>query len=131
MGNLEAGSSESCRMFLRFQDVVEVIKESNSILTADLILDEVARKYDQYPDPDSMKAAILRLLDSDEHFGVIETLQYLGWRFRWQWLREEVESRRLERSRSGDLRKVRAYEVILEAFGDDWEDRDCFPSLSS
>ncbi|WP_143060933.1 hypothetical protein [Saccharopolyspora shandongensis] len=130
MDNREAENSESCRIFRRLQDVVEVIKERNSILAADSILNEVARKYDQYPDLDSMKAAIIRLLDSGEHSGVIESLQYLGWRFRWQWLREEFESRRLEWSRSGDLRKVRAYELILEAFDGDWEDRDCFPSLS-
>ncbi|MFF7634366.1 hypothetical protein ACFZB9_14615 [Kitasatospora sp. NPDC008050] len=46
-------------------------------------------------------------------------------------MRKEVEDLLLDRAEGMDLRAMRAYESMLEAFDDHWEDRDLFPSLEA
>lgn len=72
---------------------------------------------------------MLQVLDSRELSASAEVLQYFAYRFRWGWLKSEVETRYLESSTRHDHKAARHYERVLEAFADDWEDRDLFPSL--
>ena len=67
----------------------------------------------------------------NEFSAIREIAQYFAYRFRWQELKIEVENLLSEARSSRDLRKARSLETILDAFGDDWEDVDLFPSLQA
>jgi len=83
------------------------------------------------PESDEVKGALLYAVDSRELSGAAEAVQYFAHRFRWTWLREEVERRHLDSLARVDHRLIRHHERMLEAFSPGWEDRDLFPNLNS
>ncbi|MFF7073839.1 hypothetical protein [Streptomyces pseudovenezuelae] len=116
-----------------FRQVSKILDERKSTLAADPVLAELADRVAAAPDPESdeVKGALLYAVDSRELSGAAEAVQYFAHRFRWTWLREEVERRHLDSLARVDHRLIRHYERMLEAFSSGWEDRDLFPSLNS
>ncbi|MFF7173144.1 MULTISPECIES: hypothetical protein [Streptomyces] len=116
-----------------FRQVSDILDERKSTLAADPVLAELADLVAAAPDPESdeVKRALLHAVDSRELSGAAEAVQYFAHRFRWTWLREEVERRHLDSLTRVDHRLIRHYERMLEAFSPEWEDRDLFPSLNS
>ncbi|MFF4832537.1 hypothetical protein [Streptomyces sp. NPDC001315] len=127
--------SESQRMYELlvdgFHQVSGILDQRKSTLVADPVLAELAARVAAAPDPESdeVKRALLYALDSRELSGAAEVVQYFAHRFRWAWLRGEVEQRYLDCLTQVNRRLIRHYERMLEAFSSDWEDRDLFPSL--
>lgn len=111
-----------------FSDVSAVLDETLSTLAADPILDHIASLIEDNPNSRAVEPAVLSVLDSEDFSAAAEITQYLAHRFRWAWLEREVMKRSLVNS---DLRRARFYERALEAFSDDWEDLDLFPSLTA
>jgi len=116
-----------------FRQVSKILDERKSTLAADPVLAELADRVAAAPDPESdeVKGALLYAVDSRELSGAAEAVQYFAHRFRWSWLREEVERRHLDSLTRVDHRLIRHHERMLEAFSPGWEDRDLFPSLNS
>ncbi|MEX1655231.1 hypothetical protein ABZ960_18955 [Streptomyces pseudovenezuelae] len=116
-----------------FRQVSDILDERKSTLAADPVLAELADRVAAARDPESdeVKRALLHAVDSRELSGAAEAVQYFAHRFRWTWLREEVERRHLDSLTRVDHRLIRHYERMLEAFSPEWEDRDLFPSLNS
>ncbi|RRR81151.1 hypothetical protein [Streptomyces sp. RP5T] len=114
-----------------FRQVSVILDERKSTLVADPVLAELADRVAAAPDPESdeVKQALLHAVDSRELSGAAEAVQYFAHRFRWVWLRDEVERRHLDSLTRVDRRLMRHYERMLEAFSPEWEDRDLFPSL--
>lgn len=71
-------------------------------------------------DPSEIRAAVFWVLDSSEARAGAELVRYFAYRFRWDWLEDELRQRFRDRSSAGDWRATRRYEWILEAFDDDW-----------
>ncbi|WP_329296587.1 hypothetical protein [Streptomyces pseudovenezuelae] len=95
----------------------EILDERKSDLAADPVLAELAERVAAAPDPESdeAKRALLNAVDSRELSGAAEAVQYFVHRFRWSWLREEVERRHLDSLTRVDHRLIRHYERMLEA----------------
>lgn len=108
---------------------MEELESSNSTLTIDPMLDEIVREIDSDAARRDIESSIKWILVNCRGSGLIEVCQYFGYRFRWAWMKEYLEVALNGFRQDGDLRRVRAYEVMLEAFEDDWEDVDFFPSL--
>ncbi|MEU9488964.1 hypothetical protein AB0D83_35920 [Streptomyces decoyicus] len=127
---IELSEAETCeKLMAGFRTVSSILDETYSTLAADPLLADLAKLVSRDPQSSGVKLAILQVLDSRELSASAEVLQYFAHRFRWSWLQSEVESRRLESSTRRDQKAARHYERVLEAFADEWEDRDLFPSL--
>ncbi|MFE3104019.1 hypothetical protein [Nocardia tengchongensis] len=107
-----------------------IIETTNSTLEADLLLAGLATLIEDADDVD-VREAVLWALKSPECRYVGDALQYFGHRFRWEWLRTEIQQRFDEATSRHDLRAMRGWEWVLEAFEDDWEDLDLYPSLEA
>ncbi|MEV7491505.1 hypothetical protein HFP69_27095 [Streptomyces sp. ARC12] len=112
-----------------FRDVSELLDRKQSTLAAAPLLADLAAEVEPSAQSDEVKRAFLYALDSRELSGTVEIIQYFAHRFRWSWLRTEVEKRYLDRLANGDHRLTRHYERMLEAFSSDWEDKDLFPGI--
>ncbi|MEU1372516.1 hypothetical protein ABZ442_02475 [Streptomyces triculaminicus] len=112
-----------------FREVSRILDEKNSTLAADPLLAELAEIVGREPVSDLSRLAVLRVVESRELSAAAEIIQYFAHRFRWGWLEEEVRRCYLESLANEDRKSARHYERMLEAFSDDWEDRDLFPSL--
>lgn len=104
-----------------------LLEESQDNRKIDAILAHTADEAEENGYTDILEKSTVQLLTQRGLPGLIEIIQYYGHRFRWETLRVAV----VELLRNAtDPRQVRAFEVMLEAFEDDWEDVDLFPSLS-
>ncbi|WP_306321776.1 MULTISPECIES: hypothetical protein [unclassified Streptomyces] len=112
-----------------FRRVSELLDRTSSTLAADPVLDQLAAHVDAAPESADTRKALSQVLDSWELPGVTEFIQYFGHRFRWDWLRREVEAGYRDSVTRPNRRLTRHYERMLESFSDDWEDKDLFPSL--
>ncbi|MFI8850209.1 hypothetical protein [Streptomyces sp. 891-h] len=112
-----------------FREVSAILDQKHSTLAADPVLADLAARVESVPESEEVKIAILYALDSRELSGSAEVVQYFAHRFRWNWLRSELEKRHSGSLANVDHRLTRHYERMLEAFTQDWEDRDLFPSL--
>ncbi|MBT2401224.1 hypothetical protein [Streptomyces sp. ISL-100] len=113
-----------------FHEASKILNEKHSTLAADPVLAGLAKLVGRDPASGDVKLAVLQVLDSQEFSAAAEVIQYFAQMFRWSWLEAEVGNRYLESVTNGDRRKTRHYERMLEAFAEDWEDRDLFPSLN-
>ncbi|MFJ4654818.1 hypothetical protein ACIP5Y_26390 [Nocardia sp. NPDC088792] len=107
-----------------------IIETTGSTLEADPLLAELATLIEDADDAD-VREAVLWALNSPECEHVGEALQYFGHVFRWEWLRTEIQQRFDEATSRHDLRAMRSREWVLEAFEDDWEDLELYPSLEA
>ncbi|MFI9309625.1 hypothetical protein [Streptomyces triculaminicus] len=112
-----------------FREISRILDEKNSTLAVDPLLAELAEIVSREPVSDLPRLAVLQVVESRELSAAAEIIQYFAHRFRWGWLKEEVRRCYLESLANEDRKRVRHYERMLEAFSDDWEDRDLFPSL--
>ncbi|PXX52620.1 hypothetical protein DFR70_1325 [Nocardia tenerifensis] len=101
----------------------------NSTLAADPLLAKISQVVDGAANDPAIQAAIIWILNSGECPAGGEILRYFAYRYRWLWLKEEIEHRRADHKLARDMRGERAYEWMLEAFDDDWDDIDFYPSL--
>ena len=111
-----------------FNKVSDTLDAENSTFAVDAFLAELAGTVEE----SSRMIAVdilVSALRSNEFSAVREIAQYFAFRFRWQELRMKIETLLSEARSSKDLRKARSLETILDAFSDDWEDVDLFPSL--
>jgi hypothetical protein len=125
-----AADSDWCEKFKgRLREVDETLDRQYSTLDADPILAEVAGQVDADGLEVEVRCAIEWAIRSVDFMSKAEVIQYFGYRFRWDWLRVDVEEMLAVKRRERDLRAIPYFESALEAFDDDWEDRDFFPSL--
>ncbi|WP_152617578.1 hypothetical protein [Phaeacidiphilus oryzae] len=122
---------EISSLIARFEDISRVLDATNSTLSIDPMLAELARELEVAGELEKVKPAVLWVLRSSDCSAAVEIVQFLAFRFRWQWLKIGVEEALLDATERRDLRAARAFEVMLEAFSDDWEDIDLFPSLAN
>lgn len=111
----------------RFKEISDLLDAENSTLAIDPFLAELADKAEG--SSRVVVEVIERALRLNEFSAIREIAQYYAFRFRWRELEIQVEGLLLEARNSKDLRKARSLETILDAFSDDWEDVDLFPSL--
>ncbi|MBQ1122978.1 hypothetical protein [Streptomyces sp. B15] len=112
-----------------FREISAILDQRHSTLAVDPALADLAARVETAPEPDEVKTAILYTVDSRELSGSAEIVQYFAHRFRWNWLRSELEKRHSNSLATVNHKLTRHYERMLEAFTQDWEDRDLFPSL--
>ncbi|MGW7546441.1 hypothetical protein ACWGKQ_35850 [Streptomyces sp. NPDC054770] len=112
-----------------FRSVSAILNERHSTLIADPILAELAELASRDEESDGVRRALLELLDSPDFSADAEVAQYFAYRFKWDWLKGEIRQRYLESVSGVDHKRARHYQRMLEAFADDWEDKDLFPSL--
>lgn len=112
-----------------FREASRILKQTNSTLAVDRLLSDLAAYVEGRQDSKGVKDSLVCALESRGGLVSGEVIQYFAHRFRWGWLEGEVRSRYLRSLESGDRRTARYCERILEAFLEDWEDRDLFPSL--
>ncbi|MFJ6769916.1 hypothetical protein ACIQOV_02860 [Kitasatospora sp. NPDC091257] len=124
-----SGAAQS--LIREFSEISLLLDESQSTLVIDPILARIANNAEVHGDFEGLKSAILWALHSGQAYAACEIVQFYGFRFRWPWLRKEVEDMFLDKAEKVDLRAMRFYESMLEAFDDNWEDRDLFPSLGA
>ncbi|MEC3957640.1 hypothetical protein VMT65_31720 [Nocardia sp. CDC153] len=92
-----------------------IIETTLSTLEADPLLAELATLIEDADEAD-VREAVLWALNSPECAYVGQALQYFGHAFRWEWLRTEIQQRFDEATSRDDLRAMRCWEQILEAF---------------
>lgn len=109
-----------------FREASTALHETLSTLEMDPYLDRVASLIAAAPHSEDVRSVVLETLDASDSSAAPEVIQYLAHRFRWKWLRCETQTRA---AGEPDLRRARFYEMVLEAFSEDWGDRDLFPSL--
>ncbi|MFI9387756.1 hypothetical protein [Kutzneria sp. NPDC052558] len=125
-----AAGDDWCAVFKdRFREVAAALERHYSTLDVDPILAEVADRVEADGLEAEVRCAITWVINSGEFTAVAEVVQFFGYRFRWAWLRRDVEGILEAKRRERDLRAIPYFEWVLEAFGDGWEDRDFFPSL--
>ncbi|MFG3053009.1 hypothetical protein ACGFZP_18930 [Kitasatospora sp. NPDC048239] len=132
MGTEEAPRSGMASSLIgQFSEISRLLDESQSTLIIDPILARIANDAEARGDFGELKSAILWALHSGKAYASCEIVQFYGFRFRWPWLKKEIEDMLLDKAEKVDFRAMRAYELMLEAFDDNWEDRDLFPSLEA
>lgn len=114
----------------KFAEVSQILDRTQSTLHIDALLADIAGEMEADGREDIQREVFVQLLDSGHFGGKLETIQFFAFRFKWPWLRQELTNRLAEKVEVHDLRGARIYEAMLEAFEDDWEDRDLFPSLA-
>ncbi|WP_146251453.1 hypothetical protein [Nocardia tenerifensis] len=126
-----AGSQAVNELKSRLSAVGITYSVENFTAVADPLLEQISLMIDSIDDQSVIQAAIMWALDSGDCPAGGEVVRYFAHRYQWPWLKEEVERKRADRRSVRDLRGERVYEWVLEAFDDDWDDADFYPSLQT
>ncbi|MFB7378201.1 hypothetical protein ACFC6U_30255 [Kitasatospora purpeofusca] len=131
--NAEDGPQSSAVKSLieEFSRISRILDESQSTLAIDPMLERIASTAEATGGIEGLESAILWMLRSGQEYAACEIIQFYGYRFRWPRLRVAIEEMLRTSTESIDLRAARSYELMLEAFDDNWEDREFFPSLEA
>ncbi|MFD0277497.1 hypothetical protein ACFVHB_26810 [Kitasatospora sp. NPDC127111] len=113
-----------------FLELSRRLDETQSTLVIDPLLARTGDEVEAHGRLAELDESILTALRGGQVHAILEISQYYGHRFRSPRLRREFDERQAGAIEGGDRRTVRFCEAVLEAFDDDWEDRDLFPSLS-
>ncbi|MFF0488886.1 hypothetical protein ACFYTQ_07660 [Nocardia sp. NPDC004068] len=98
-------------------------------LDSDTALVRLTRAIDATDRADEIEEVVRWVLESDNCPSGGDIVRYLAFRYRWSWLADDLHRNLMECVKHDDLRGIRWYEWMLEAFDDAWEDIEFYPSL--